>query len=112
MKPGKWQVTVTTVISGIEAAIPPTTLTECVTSDDAANPQPPETGQGSDCKVSDYKISGNTITWSVSCPNEKLTGSGSMTFSGDSYTGTTKMKVGDTDITQKLTGTRLGDCDK
>jgi hypothetical protein len=113
MNPGKWQITVATAIAGMDdAAVPPTTVTECVTSEEAANPQPPATGQGSDCKINDYKVNGKTITWSISCPKEDLTGSGSMTFNGDSYAGATQMKIGDAAITQKLTGQRLGSCDK
>jgi len=112
MNPGKWQITVATSIAGMDDAVPPTTVTECVTSEEAANPQPPAAGQGSDCKFNDYKVSGNSITWSISCPKEELSGSGSMTFSGDSYTGATKMKIGDAAVTQKLTGQRLGACDK
>lgn len=112
MNPGKWQVTVATAIAGMPDAVPPTTVTECVTAEEAANPQPPATGQGSDCKINDYKVNGKTITWSISCPKEELTGSGTMTFNGDSYTGTTQMKIGDATVTQKLTGQRLGACDK
>lgn len=112
MKGGKWQVTVATTISGIDAELPPTTVTECVTDEEAAKPEPPATGQGSDCTIADYKVNGSTITWSISCPKEELTGSGTMTFSGESYTGSTKMKIGDATVTQKLTGQRLGACDK
>jgi uncharacterized protein DUF3617 len=112
MKPGKWQVTVATTVAGMDDAVPPTTVTECITDEEAAKPQPPATGQGSDCKVSDYAVNGNVITWSISCPNEQLTGSGTMTFSGESYSGSTKMKIGDANITQKLTGKRLGGCDQ
>ena len=112
MKPGKWELTVTTEITGMDVSVPPTTVTECVTADEANNPQPPATGQGSDCKIADYKLNGNALTWSVSCPKEELTGSGSMTFSGDTYTGATKMKIGDTAVTKKLAGRYLGACDK
>src|SRR6186997_2555926 len=90
MKAGKWQITITTEIAGVEGGMPPTTMSECVTADEAANPQPPAGGVGNDCKISDYKISGNVISWSVSCPKEDVTGSGSMTFAGDAYTGAAK----------------------
>jgi hypothetical protein len=112
MKAGKWQITVTTKIAGMDDAVPPTTVTECVTAEDAANPQPPAAGPGSDCKISDYKIAGNVITWSIACPTENMTGTGRMTFSGDTYTGETSMKVGDASVTQTLSGKYLGACDK
>ena len=112
MKPGKWQITVQTEMSGMPVQLPPVTMTECVTPEQAAAPQPPATDAGSDCAVSDYKVNGNVVTWSVACPKENVTGTGRITFSSDSYDGVTKMKMGDTEVTQKLSGKYLGPCDK
>ena len=112
MKPGKWQITVETEMAGAPVKLPPVTMTECVTPEQAAAPEPPKAGVGSDCTVSDYKADGNVITWSVSCPKENMTGTGKITFSSDSYDGVTKMKMGDTEVTQKLSGKYLGPCDK
>jgi hypothetical protein len=42
-----------------------------------------------------------------------MSGNGEMTFSGDSYTGWTKMHTEEHgDMTMKFTGKRLGECTK
>ena len=112
MKSGKWQITVETEMAGVPVKIPPVTMSECVTPEQAAAPQPPKSDVGSDCTVSDYKVDGNVVTWSVSCPKEDMKGTGRIAFSSESYEGVTKMKMGDAEITQKLSGKYLGPCDK
>jgi hypothetical protein len=112
MKAGKWQVTVETDMPGMPMKMPPVTMTQCVTKEQAENPEPPKMNKDDDCKVSDYKVDGNVVTWSVECKKQDLTGTGKITFSGDSYEGLTKLKMGDTEMTQKFTGQYLGACDK
>ena len=112
MKPGKWQITVDTRVSGMDISAPPVTMSECVTDEEAASPAPPKTDPNSDCTVGDYKLNGNVVTWTIACPKEELKGDGTITFNGDSYDGLTKLKIGDTDVTQKLTGKYVGACEK
>ena len=64
------------------------------------------------CTVSDYKIAGNTVSWSIECKKHNMTGTGQITFDSDSYSGVSHMKMGEQDMTQKLTGKYLGACDK
>lgn len=111
MKPGKWQITMTMEMANMPA-MPPMTFTNCVTKEQAENPQPPKR-KDQNCELKDYKIDGNTVTWSVQCTGKmNATGEGKMTFNGDSYEGTTHMKMNDMDMTQHFTGKYLGDCDK
>ena len=107
MKPGKWSITIQMDMPGM--AMPPMTFTRCVMQEQAERPAPPNTD---DCKLSDYKLDGNTVTWSMKCEKQNMTGEGKITYNGDSYDGQGHMKVGDMDVTQKYSGKYLGDCDK
>jgi uncharacterized protein DUF3617 len=110
MKAGKWQMTTQMEMAGMSMQMPPIVTTTCVTKEQAENPQPPK--QNAECKFSDYKMEGNSISWTIDCPKQKMSGSGKITYGADTYTGTMKMKVGDREMSGKYTGKRLGDCDK
>ncbi len=111
MKPGKWEITITMDMPNMPMKMPPMTFTRCITKEQADHPEPPK-AKSDDCQISDYKLDGNTVTWSVKCEKQKTTGTGRMTFSSDSYDGETHMKVGDMEMTQKFTGKYLGACDE
>src|SRR4051812_14260513 len=70
---GNWEVTMTMEMPGMPAGMPPMTATQCVTKEQAADPQrafaqvPQRGNQQSDCKVSDFKTSGNKVTYKVKC---------------------------------------------
>lgn len=113
VKPGKWQVTMTMDMPGMPMKMPPMTFTNCITKEQAENPQPPKSQKDKNCEVTDYKRDGNTVTWTVKCTGEHpMTGEGKMTFSAESYEGTTHMNMGDMEMTQKFTGKYVGECDK
>jgi hypothetical protein len=111
MKAGKWQITMETEMPGMPAKVPPVTMTQCVSKEEAANPQPPKTDKNSDCTITDYKLDGNVVTWAIECKKEEMTGTGKLVFSADAYEGVTNLKIGDMDMTQKFTGKFLGACD-
>lgn len=112
MKPGKWQVTIQSDIPNMPFKMPPITMTTCITPEQAANPEPPKDKKNSDCKISDYKLDGNTVTWKMNCEKQQMSGTGKITYSAESYEGVMKMQMGDTEMTQKYTGKLLGACDK
>jgi hypothetical protein len=64
------------------------------------------------CTVSDYKIDGKTASWSLECPQQKVTGTGQITYAEDSYTGSMKMKMGDHEMSTKYSGKWMGECTK
>src|SRR3954468_9757427 len=72
---GKWEVTTEMSMQGTPAGMmPPTTVTQCITKEEAADPQKavpqPPAGRGgppSDCKMSDYKADGNKVTYTMAC---------------------------------------------
>ncbi|HJT17849.1 MAG TPA: DUF3617 family protein [Thermoanaerobaculia bacterium] len=123
-KPGKWQITTEVDAPGMPMKPEPTTRTVCITKDDleknpeATIPKPMNrrTGQErSDCKISDYKVDANTVTWSLNCKGERneINGSGKITYAADSYDGLMTMKIGDREIKVTYKGKLIGsECDK
>jgi hypothetical protein len=111
-KPGKWQITVEMEMPGA-GKLPPVTQDLCFTEADLADPSKATlTDEKSGCKVSDYKIKGNTATYNIDCPAQQMKGTGSMTFSGETLTGDAKMKVGTAEVTSRYTGKWISTCSK
>ena len=125
MRPGQWEITtqmqmpnMPNLPAGIQ--MPSTKTTQCITADqakDPANTVPRQTGRGrggkDDCRMSDYKTTGSTISWSMACTSpDKVTGTGEMTVGDDSYTSTIKMVMAQGEMTMKMSGKRIGDCAK
>jgi len=119
LRPGRWDTTMQMQMPGSPIQMPATKTSRCVTADDAKNPAstlptgPEGRGGKQECKTSDYKQVGNTVTWQTTCAGSPpMTGTGEMTFTDDSYTGTMKMNMPQGAMTMKMTGTRVGDCTK
>jgi uncharacterized protein DUF3617 len=116
---GRWEVKMEMEMAGMPARMPPMTTTQCITPDEAKDPQKSvpqgRGGRGNqDCKVSDYKQDGNKVTWSMKCEGQQpMTGTGEFVYAGDTYTGTINMEGGGRGaMTMKYSGKRLGDCTK
>jgi hypothetical protein len=112
MNPGKWTMTVTVTVVNAPIDLPPKTITQCVTPEQAANPKPTEDSGDGQCAMSNYKVDGKVVTWSVYCEKQKMTGHGSITYDGDSYEGVIAMKSESIELKQTVSGKRVGDCDK
>jgi hypothetical protein len=118
IRPGRWEVTMQMQMAGSPIQMPEMKTTRCVTPEEAKDParslpSGPEGrgGQKSDCKVADYKVSGNTATWKMVCTTpQAMTTTGEMTFTDDSYTGTMKADMAQGQMTMKMAGKRIGDC--
>jgi len=116
---GLWEVKMEMEMPGMPARMPPMTTTQCITPEQAKDPQKAvpqgRGGRGNqDCKVSDYKQAGNKVTWSMKCEGESpMTGKGEFVYDGDTYTGAIKMEGGGRGgMTMKYSGKRLGECKK
>jgi hypothetical protein len=115
---GRWEVKMEMNMPGMPAGMPPVTTTQCITPEEAKDPQkamPPAGSRGGtgNCKASDYKVVGNKVTWSMACTGaEAMTGTGEIIYSGDTYTGTTRINRAGQLMTMKYSGKRLGDCTK
>ena len=117
MRPGRWETTMQMEMAGSPVQMPPMKQTRCVTPAEAKDPSslqsglPGGRGGKNDCKVSDQKMSGNTMSWKIACTSpDAMTGTGEMTFADDSYTGTMKMNMTQGAMSMKMEGKRLGDC--
>lgn len=124
MRPGQWEMSMQMQMPNMPAGVqmPVTKTVLCISPDqakDPANAIPRQSGRGratgkDDCKMTDMKTSGNTLTWSMTCTSpEKMTATNEMTFTGDdSFTSTMKMVMAQGEMTTKTTAKRIGDCTK
>lgn len=112
---GRWQVRMDMSMPGMPVG-PGVTTIECITPKDAEDPQKatPHGRNGptpGDCTISDYKISGNKVSWSMKCTGrDAMSGTGELLYAGDTYTGVVKMASGRETMTLRYRGKRLGDC--
>lgn len=117
MKDGMWEITSKMEMPGSNVAMPQQTVRHCMTKKDVEDPKrtTPSAGEQSRCKMTDYKLQGNTATWKVACEGQG-TGTGTITYSGDSYTGnqTMSMNAGGRPMNMKMnfSGRRVGECTK
>jgi hypothetical protein len=119
IKEGLWELTSTFEMAGAPGGRPPMTMQHCVTPKDAQDPAAMSRGMDKtgQCAVSDYKMQGNTATWKMTCKGEgAMTGTGTATYGGTSYTMSTRMAMvhgGQTmNMTTTQTGKYLGPCKK
>lgn len=117
MTPGLWEITMKSEIQGMPGGMgmPATTMTQCVKPADVQDSKRTVPQQDPKCEMKDYKLQGNTASWRFECKGpEAMSGAGSMTYSGNSYSGTTKMSMKQQgrviNMTQTYSGKRLGDC--
>jgi hypothetical protein len=116
IKEGLWEITVRMEIQGMPS-MPPQTMQQCITQKDISDPRmmAPRDSKDSQCEVTEHKMQANSATWTMVCRGEHaMSGSGSFTFSGTSYTGTSRMSMkqgGDTiNMTVNYSGKHIGPC--
>jgi hypothetical protein len=118
MLEGMWEITTKMEMPGKSGtAMPQQTVKHCMTQKDIEDPRrtTPSAGErDSRCKMTDYKLQGNTASWKMTC--DGMDGAGTVTYSGDSYSGnqTMAMKRGKEVMHMKMAyaGKRVGDCPK
>ena len=110
MKAGLWEITVKTEMPGME--MPPMKHTQCLTKKDFVPQGPQQPGQ--ECKITDVKVDGDTVTWTLKCTTQggKMKGTGKTTYSGNSFKGIMVMIIPPTNmkITTHMNGKRIGNC--
>jgi hypothetical protein len=113
-EPGEqWETTIemTMNAAGHSMTMPPQASKTCRPKG-AAWEEPPAGPADSDCEMTDVKRVGHTMTWSMRCTNPPVTGKGSIEFQGsDSYRGTMSASTAQGEMSMKMTGKRIGDCD-
>ena len=109
MQDGQWEITVTTDIPGMPAGMAkPHVVTTCLTQKEPVAKMKEE----SECKMQDMKITDNTVTWMIVCPN--ATSKGTVSYAGTSYEGmmetVTKVEGKEMNMKMNMKGKYLGPC--
>lgn len=119
-KAGEWAVSYRIEIVGMPFPMPPITTrkTMCL---DKNNYVPDSSRQGQDCKISDQKVNGNTVIWTMRCRSQErmIEGQGRITYKGERYDGVMDAKLVSADnqgpavgYHYTMQGQRLGACGK
>lgn len=111
MQEGLWELSMKVEIPGMPFQLPAQTVSHCYTKKEIQESSGVPR-QGDDCKVTEFKRSGNKVAWKVACTGKNAgTGSGEMVFNGaSSYEGTMKVESKGHTTTTRYQGKRLGDC--
>lgn len=111
MKEGLWEVTTKMDLSGYPMQMPAQTNTICLTKKDAV---PQRTEPGEDCKMIKREVKGDTVSWVMECRTPEGTAviDGSVTYKGDTFKGSMKMKERGTMVTWSMQGRWIGKCEK
>jgi len=120
LKEGEWGVSYRMEVVGMPFPMPPITMkkTMCLSQKDYI---PDNAQQGQDCKISDQKVTGNTVTWTMHCKTRDgtIVGQGKITYHGDRYDGQMEAKLIASDKSDMpiryrydMKGERLGACSK
>lgn len=114
MQEGTWEITSKAEMEGVPVAMPATKYTQCITKKDIV---PQKTEKNQDCKVTNTKVSGDTVSWTVQCKSKEGTTNsiGKITYNKDTFYGTMNTTVnrsdrGMIDMMQRVSGRRIGDC--
>ena len=99
LEPGEWQFD-TTLTSPMIPKPQAGSFTRCIRKEDSENPEKWMGGQGkneSDCKVNTTKNTADTYSWTLSCKQSNMTGSG-----------TARLGRGSMESEQKMNGEMQG----
>jgi hypothetical protein len=113
LQEGRYEITSKVEMTGMPMAIPPTTITECLTPQD---PVPDQTAEGQPCRIINMETRSNTVTWEMECDQQGQTmkSNGKMVYRGDRFEGTvdTQMgpQAGNMKMVTTVNGKRIGPC--
>jgi len=118
-KEGEWGTRYTMEVVGAPFPMPPITVkkTACLTS---KNFVPDNSQPGQNCQISDTRVSGNTVSWKMTCKTAQgqIEGNARIKFADARYDGTMDSRLVNTDGVPSLTyrygmeGQWLGPCGK
>ena len=105
-----WDTTSQMVMEGMPFVMPPTALKLCMPG---VWTRPPPGGDSS-CVNTNFQRTGNKATWTMQCTGERaMTGTGEMTFDAQgNYTGEINAVSESMAMKIKVTGKKVGTCDK
>lgn len=103
-----WEITTKMNMPGMN--MPGMKSNTCIAKDGAYKPGSDQ--KDKNCTMTDYKVSGNTVTWKMQCTGKNaMSGTGEMTKTADAMKGVFKMSAQGMDMTQTMDGRRVGTCD-
>ena len=111
MRAGNWEVSMK--MGGMDAS--GMKQTHCVTAEQLKSAQGGvPAGPGSDCKLIDYKLAGDTATYKLICTQPvQMNISGELRYaSADAYTGTLSIESSGMNMAFSIDAKRIGDCTK
>jgi hypothetical protein len=112
-KPGRWQIKAQMEMPGMPVKMPAINTEICVTEEDLKDPQKAVPNDPkAKCTISDYKVDGKSVTWTVDCPKQGMKGNGQVEYTDETFAGWTKMLIGEQEMTTKYSGKWLGECKK
>ena len=111
MQEGNWEITTSMRMPGMAEGMEPARYTQCLTRKDLV---PQSSQQVEECKVSNTKVVGNTVTWVARCHSHggDTIGNGKITYSGNRFEGTIEMTTTQSEMKtiNQISGQRIGDC--
>lgn len=114
MKPGLWEIQIRTEMAGMPMQMPAVTTRQCIRKEDMV---PQTNSSGQECEIRDQNVSNDTVSWRIECKSNDMQGSGAgkIIYHGDTFQGQIDMTMqqsgmGPMTMTQKLNGTRVGEC--
>ena len=120
MQPGLYEISMQMVMKGMPMQMPATTIRHCITPQDIASGNAYASGKNSkDCKISNLKQSGNTVSYDFACAMQggqgTMVGHSSGTSSANGYDILMNGRFvpamgGMSEFSQKMSARRLGDC--
>ena len=114
LNPGKYEITAKVEMKSVPGGMAPQKTTQCLNKQD---PVPVGSANAQGCKMTDMKIEGNTVFYTMECEQQgmKTKTTGEMTYKGDTFEGTSKTEMGQAaggmTVTTKISGKRIGNCD-
>jgi hypothetical protein len=115
LRPGKYEFKTYMRMPGMPPNLPPRIDMTCVTPEQVTDVSKVVHARDAlltnECKTSDSKVGGNTLTFTMTCP--KLTTTNEYTFNGESFSAVSWNKgAAKDDWMMKVDAKRGGECDK
>ena len=116
MREGLWEITTKMKMEGMPMPMPARKHKQCLTEENMVKAMVPKEDEQQECKVTDQKVTGDTVTWTVKCTGkEAMEMRGKTTYHGDTFEGTMTMVSADPKreqmkMTVDISGRRIGDC--
>lgn len=109
MREGLWEITSKMEIPGMPMEMPAAKFTQCINNQDNV---PYDAEQNPDCQIKNTKVEGDALTWDMQCSGRagNTHSSGKIIYKGDTFKGSAKVVSGGMEMTQTMSGRRIGDC--